>query len=104
MKYREFLEYMESHLDGYQVFMKKALQFQCEKNSRRPAKNRWKEEKLEKSAYDMWKKVMETLYNSVKQEVKSDLSSVWISYIEKNLIESINESINDMDFSDDGVA
>lgn len=104
MKYREFLEYMENHLEGYHTFMDKARAFQNEKNARRPAKNRWNDNKVEKAAYDMWKMLMENLYNQIKPQISSDLPDTWASYIEKNLVENINESINDMDFSDDGAA
>ena len=35
MKFKEFLAYLESNLDGYKVFMGKALAYQNEKNARR---------------------------------------------------------------------
>ena len=50
----------------------------------------------------MWKKAMETLYNNLKKEIKSDFPSAWISFIEKNaILESVNESISELDFSED---
>lgn len=62
MKYKEFLEYLELNLEGYKTFMNKARQYQITKNLKRPAKNRWLDDKMEKAAYEMWKKSMESLY------------------------------------------
>lgn len=68
----------------------------------RPKKSRWTEEKMEKAAYAMWKMSMENLYNNLKREIKSNNSSSWITFMrERELFETINESINDLDFSDD---
>ena len=102
MKYKEFLDYLEKNLSGYQTFMFKAMQFQRAKNVKRPAKSRWTDKKMEKAAGEMWKKAMEALYYNLKKEIKSDFPSAWISFIEKNAIqESVNESISELDFSED---
>lgn len=102
MKYKEFLEYLEKNLAGYQTFMFKAMQFQCVKNAKRQAKARWADKKMEKAAGEMWKKAMEALYYNLKKEIKSDFPSAWISFIEKNaILESVNESISELDFSED---
>ena len=102
MKYKEFLDYLEKNLSGYQTFMFKAMQFQRVKNAERQKKDRWEDKKLEKAAGEMWKKAMETLYNNLRRELKSDMASAWISYIEKHeILESVNESINELDFYDD---
>ncbi|WP_270471658.1 hypothetical protein [Hungatella hathewayi] len=102
MKYKEFLASLENNLDGYQTFMRKALEYQAGKNAKRPPKSRWSQEKMEKAAYDMWKKSMETLYNNLKKEIKSDLSFSWTSYIEKHeILETVNESISELDFSEE---
>ena len=102
MKYKEFLEYLEKNLTGYQTFMFKAMQFQRVKNAERQKKDRWEDKKLEKAAGEMWKKAMETLYNNLRRELKSDIASDWTSYIEKHeILESVNESINELDFYDD---
>ena len=69
MKYKEFLEYLEKNLTGYQTFMFKAMQFQRAKNVKRPAKSRWTDKKMEKAAGEMWKKAMETLYNNLKKKL-----------------------------------
>jgi len=102
MKYKEFLEYLENNLEGYHMFITKATQYQRNKNMSRPKNSRWTEEKIEKAAYDIWKTSMENLYNNLKREIKSDNTSSWIDFMkEKELFETINESINDLDFSDD---
>ena len=49
MKYKEFLEYLEKNLDGYQTFMRKALEYQTRKNAKRQKKDRWNEKKNRKS-------------------------------------------------------
>ena len=82
--------------------MFKAMQFQRVKNAERQKKDRWEDKKLEKAAGEMWKKAMETLYNNLRRELKSDIASDWTSYIEKHeILESVNESINELDFYDD---
>ena len=102
MKSQTFLEYMEKNLAGYQTFMFKAMQFQRAKNAKRQAKARWADKKMEKAAGEMWKKAMENLYNNLKHEIKSDFPSSWISYIEKHeILETVNESISELDFSED---
>lgn len=99
MKYKEFLEYLESNLTGYQTFMNKAIQFQIMKNAKRPKSDRWPQEKIEKAAYDMWKRSMENLYNQLKNEIKSDFRDPWISFIQKNeILDTVNEGISELDF------
>ncbi|MEW4411568.1 hypothetical protein [Clostridium sp. AN503] len=101
MKYKDFLQYLESNLDGYQAFIQKARRYQSDKNAKRAPKSRWTEEKMEKAAYDMWKASMEPLYNKLKHEIKSDLRESWISFIAKNdIFEIVNEGINDLDFNE----
>lgn len=103
MNYKELLKYLETNLDGYETFMRKAYQFQAEKNLKRPAKSRWDDDKLNSATYDMWKKSMEPLYNNLKKEVKSDLQGEWTSYIDKNgILEIINDGISEIDFSGEG--
>lgn len=102
MKYKEFLEYLENNLEGYHTFIRKARQYQHSKNAKRPAKSRWSDEKIEKVTYEMWKKSMENLYNKLKQEIKSDSRFAWTDFVEKNnIFEVMNDSISEMDFSDD---
>lgn len=101
MKYKEFLEYLEKNLTGYHIFLLKAMQFQQAKNANRQKRDRWEDKKMEKAAIEMWKKAMETLYNNLKREIKSDLPYSWTAYIEKHeILELVNESISELDFSE----
>lgn len=101
MKYKEFLDYLETNLDGYHTFTEKALVYQKEKNSARPTKKRWEEDKLQRATYDMWKKAMEPLYNNLKQEIKSGVAQDWVSYIENHeILEITNDGITTMDFNE----
>lgn len=102
MKYKDFLEYLETNIEGYKVFMGKAMQFQNEKNAKRPAAKRWENPKMEKAAYEMWKTSMQSLYNNLNHEIKSDLEQSWINFIEhNNIIETVNDGINDLNFGDE---
>lgn len=103
MKYKEFLEYLENNLTGYQTFMRKARQFQVELNAKRKKDSHWPEERIDRTAYEMWKKSMESLHNQIKGEVKSDSRFAWTDFMEKNnIFETVNESISEMSFSDEG--
>lgn len=102
MRYKDFLDYLEQNLEGYKVYMKKALRFQCEKNSRRPAGKRWSDERLNKEAYNMWRMSMETLYNNLRSAIASDSVVGWIDYIRNNeIFESVNDVISELDFFDE---
>lgn len=102
MKYKEFLDYLENNLDGYHLFMEKALAFQEEKNRKRPAKNRWEPGRVQRAAYDMWKQSMQPLYDKLKQEIKSDSSNEWADFIANNsIIETVNEGVAELNFSED---
>ncbi len=105
MKFKEFLEYLEVNLSSYHTFMQKALAFQSSKNAKRAPKSRWNEARVEKAAYEMWKASMDTLFNKIKCEVRSDQPSVWISFMEKNhIFDILNDGIAEMDFSEDAIA
>lgn len=100
MKYKEFLEYMENNLDGYQVFIQKARRYQTIENAKR--KKKWSDDNVEKTTYEMWKKSMENLYNNLKQKINSDSRFAWTDFITKNnLFEVVNDSISEMDFSEE---
>jgi hypothetical protein len=103
MKYKEFLQYLEANLGAYKVFTNNAMQYQREKNSKRQPSKRWDEDKMQKASYDMWKKSMENLYNTLKREISSDIELIWLDYMEKNgIMESVNDGIRDMDFTSEG--
>lgn len=100
MKYKEFLEYMEDNLSGYWAFMQKARRYQTILNAKRD--NKWSDERVESAAYEMWKKSVENLYGNLKREISSTSLFAWIDFIEKkDILESVNEGIRDIDFFDD---
>ena len=102
MKYKEFLDYLEENLEGYHVFMDKAVAYQDEKNKKRPSKNRWDNKRVHRASYDMWRQSMEPLYNNIKHDVESDLPTAWISFIDKNnIFETVNDGISELNFSEE---
>ncbi|CUO92347.1 Uncharacterised protein [[Eubacterium] contortum] len=102
MKYKDFLEYLENTLEGYNLFMEKAIAFQEEKNRKRPAKNRWEPGRVQRAAYDMWKQSMQPLYDKLKSEIKSDDTQVWDDFMQNNnILETINDGITDLNFNED---
>lgn len=102
MKYKDFLAYLEEHLDGYNAFMEKARVFQDAKNKKRPAKSRWEEKKVASATYEMWKKAMQPLYDNLKCEIKSDTEWLWVKYIDDHgILETINDGISELEFNED---
>lgn len=103
MKYKEFLQYPEENLSGYETFIRKATAYQEEKNHKRPAKKCWNDEKVQAAAYDMWKASMQTLYDNLNREIGSGSEFAWRDYIEKNnVLESVNDGISELSFDDQG--
>lgn len=101
MKYKEFLEYLQNNLTGYETFIEKATAYQREKNKARPAKKRWDDEKVGRAVNEMWKNSMQSLYDTIKNEVKSNSSFTWIEFIQKNnILESVNDGISELDFNE----
>ena len=101
MTYKEFLIYLEENFDGYAVFMEKATVFQETKNQKRPVKSRWKEAKVQKAVYEMWKKSMQPLYDNLKREIKSGISYKWIEYMEQHeVLEGLRDTMADLSFGD----
>lgn len=101
MTYKEFLIYLEENFDGYAVFMEKATDFQETKNQKRPAKSRWKEAKVQKAVYEMWKKSMQPLYDNLKREIKSGISYKWIEYMEQHeVLKGLRDTMADLNFGD----
>lgn len=81
--------------------MEKATDFQETKNQKRPAKSRWKEAKVQKAVYEMWKKSMQPLYDNLKREIKSGISYKWIEYMEQHeVLEGLRDTMADLSFGD----
>lgn len=100
MTKNELMEYLEQNLSNYTLFLSKALEYQQEKNKRRPSKKRWADEKMERAADNMWKDFASSVYEKVKTGYKSDTSvSSYPAFIEKNeMLESLNDAIGELEF------
>ena len=80
MKYKRILSYLQTNLTGYQTFMFKPCS-SSESKCQAAEKDRWGRQKAGKGRCRDVKKTMETLYNNLRRELKSDIASAWISYI-----------------------
>lgn len=102
MKYKEFLNYWKRILSAIKLLCLKPCNFSAQRMPNGRKKTAGKIKKMEKAAGEMWKKAMENLYSNLKLEIKSEFPSTWISYIEKHeILKSVNESINELNFSED---
>lgn len=98
MTFNEFLEYLEEHLEGYQVFYKKALVYQNMKNKARKKKP-WNEAKIERAVKAMWKSSVQPLYDKIKSAKGNSPKDEWIEYIEQHeIFESVNDSMSELEF------
>lgn len=68
MNFKDFLNYMEETLSSYSVFMKKAKEYQLEKNKKRSGKAKWNDAKVEKATSEMWISAMQTLHAQMKEQ------------------------------------
>ncbi|MEB8125265.1 hypothetical protein NGH92_10690 [Staphylococcus succinus] len=102
MNLTEFQAYIEDKLPALDSFYDRAINFQLEKDSRRPPKKRWSEAKIERAANNMYKDLMKGIYEKVKslvEEREKQPSHVWIDYLEKHeMYEQINESLYEIEF------
>lgn len=102
MNLNEFQEHMESNLPALESFYDRAINYQLDKDKRRPPKKRWSEAKIENAANNMYKDLMKSIYEKVKSLVEKKEkkpSNVWIEYLEKNdMYEQINESLYEIEF------
>lgn len=56
---------------------------------------------MNKAAGDKWAKSIQTLYDTLKREIKSDNKSMWMDYIGSHeVLETLNESIAELNFSE----
>lgn len=101
MKYKEFLEYLETNLTEYSTFREKALTYQKEKNAKRPKAKQWDNKKLDKAVYGMWQASMQTLYDNLKRQIDSNFAPDWIAYIANHeILQITNEGISEMSFEE----
>lgn len=97
-----FQEHIEDKLPALDSFYDRAINYQLEKDSRRPRKKRWSEIKIERAANNMYKDLMKGIYEKVKsivEEKEKKSTAVWIDYLEKHeMYEQINESLYEIEF------
>ncbi|MEK4562419.1 hypothetical protein MHB47_09950 [Staphylococcus sp. FSL K6-3157] len=102
MNLNEFQAHIEDKLPALDSFYDKAINYQLEKDKRRPPKKRWSEAKIERAANGMYKDLMKGIYEKIKslvEEREKKPNDVWIDYLEKyELYEQINESLYEIEF------
>ncbi|WP_241957424.1 hypothetical protein, partial [Staphylococcus equorum] len=102
MNLNEFQAHIEDKLPALDSFYDKAINYQLEKDKRRPPKKRWSEAKIERAANAMYKDLMKGIYEKIKslvEEREKKPNDVWIDYLEKyELYEQINESLYEIEF------
>ena len=102
MNLNEFQAHIEDKLPALDSFYDKAINYQLEKDKRRPPKKRWSEAKIERAANEMYKDLMKGIYEKIKslvEEREKKQNDVWIDYLEKyELYEQINESLYEIEF------
>ncbi|MCE5047976.1 hypothetical protein ABLV91_02905 [Staphylococcus equorum] len=102
MNLNEFQAHIEDKLPALDSFYDKAINYQLEKDKRRPPKKRWSEAKIERAANAMYKDLMKGIYEKIKslvEEREKKSNDVWIDYLEKyELYEQINESLYEIEF------
>lgn len=103
MTLNEFVEFLEQQLSSKNAFYDKSLDNQHARNKRRsPTNKRWPEEKITREVDKQWKDLMNNIYNTVRTDVKKTIPSQkgWLEYFSENdeFIESINNSIYDLEF------
>lgn len=102
MNLTEFQAHIEDKLPALDSFYDRAINFQLEKDSRRPPKKRWSEAKIERAANDMYKDLITSIYEKVKsivEEHEKKPDSVWFDYLEKyEMYDQINESLYEIEF------
>ncbi|MFQ3853468.1 hypothetical protein ABLV90_08055 [Staphylococcus sp. 2S1] len=102
MNLNEFQAHIEDKLPALDSFYDRAINFQLEKDKRRPPKKRWSEAKIERATNAMYKDLMKGIYEKIKslvEEREKKPNDVWIDYLEKyELYEQINESLYEIEF------
>ncbi|MBC1936735.1 hypothetical protein HCA69_10185 [Listeria grandensis] len=102
MTFNEFSVYMSENLTTKDSFYQKAMEFQNEKNKKRPPAKRWKETKLDRAVNAMWQDIMKTMYDKIKPSIKRDtpdLRQAWLDYFVKySILESMDEALSEIEF------
>lgn len=104
MKYNNFKNLLEERLSGYEVFMKKAEEFQIAKNKSRSGKAKWNDKKVNKAINGMWEQAAQNIYQTVKKMDKAPNSRAldpyndWLRFMEKeDLFDTLSESLAEVE-------
>ncbi|MBC2327732.1 hypothetical protein [Listeria booriae] len=102
MTFNEFSIYMSENLTSKATFYQKAMEFQNEKNKKRPPAKRWKDVKLERAVNAMWQDIMKTMYDKIKPSIKRDapdLRQAWLDYFTKyEILDSMDQALAEIEF------
>lgn len=102
MNLKEFQEHIEGRLPALDSFYDRAINYQLDKDKRRPPKKRWSEAKIERAAGNMYKDLIKSIYEKVKsivEEHEKKPANVWIDYLENyEMYDQINESLYEIEF------
>lgn len=102
MLYHEFKEWLEENVTGTQVFAKKALEYELEKNKKRSGKAKWNDAKVKRAADERYKKAITGAYDQIKAKKgvpKYNGRQIWLDFIEEvNFIETFNEGVDEVEF------
>ena len=99
MDKEELLEYLKINSGVKDKFMKKALDYQNEKNQKRPSAKRWNETKVERATDKMFNTVLDNIFDKLKSAIKSSDNKKWIMFIEENnVLEDLEDSMGEITF------
>ncbi|EGQ0540422.1 TPA: hypothetical protein PF400_000490 [Staphylococcus aureus] len=99
---KTFQTHIESKIKALSIFYDRAFEYQTAKNDKRPKKNRWNEDKVQRTTDEMYNKLIQNIYEKVKSNVEDNgkqPDNQWFLYMEKHeLYDSIEMSIYDIEF------
>lgn len=102
MLYYDFKEWLEENATGTEVFAKKTLDYQMEKNKKRNGKAKWNDSKVQRAADEMYKKAITGAYDQIKAQKgvpKYEGEKIWLEFIEEsNFVEMFNEGVDEVEF------
>ncbi|EGO8271580.1 TPA: hypothetical protein I0H48_RS08930 [Enterococcus faecalis] len=100
----EFKKYLEENCKAKNIFLEKAIDYQNEKNRKRPKDKRWNLIRLEHEVNTMWETTVSNLYNQISPHVpKCPLEDYWrkqwLEFIdEHNVLDYFEESVAELEF------
>lgn len=102
MDKKTFQAHIESRINALDNFYDRAFEYQIEKNKQRPKKKRWNEAKVQRTTDNMYKQLIDGIYEKIKVLVEDkgkQPDNQWFLYLERHeLYESIEMSIYEIEF------